>query len=405
LAAIKSVFDDNKVEISGNSGGGNLNNLVYDGHGWCGWLNTDSMSTDSNIGVSYFDGYGGPLADSFGSRLEELKDCFFADQPDHDITSGDGTLIVKFKNDVAAVINHGLWTLYSSFAQAWASADGADKGYDATMLFFGDWIADENGSFDDIGGYGGGGHFFDHGALCVRGRENHSWLTLDLNGHTINAQGKHRIIYMNEGIRMNIKNGTLTKGLASGGGNDGRGGAIWINDGDIQLDLNNLVFTENTSTVDGAAIDANNAESVNFNTVTVENNYVDSVSDKGCAVRLFDCDIRMYGKMLIRNNNSKCAETSTAYYNEFNLSLGDYIDDMGDINTDMAGSEIGLSRVSTSQEPDGFFEEHMDITEDYAVWERNIDIFKLQIKNNYKYLRVAERNDDGKATLAVYNWD
>jgi len=342
-----------KIIVKDNTGNDGNNVRITPYPGSEPLLTLTDLSEESEIWIGSDENVTFDLTDDIGELAETLKTCFHTDNDTLTVDGVDGVLTLTLKppvDAVAAVYYNKEWTFYNTIAQAWATANASDSS-DCTFRLLKDWIADEDGSFDDNGGYGENGFGFKNGTLNPRVRENNkdSWLTVDLNGYTIdknlyksngtnNPKRYGMIFYMNSDINMIIKNGTLT-----GGNTTKDGGAIFLIDDDINLKLNRMVITGNRAEGDGSAIYVDDMDSITFSTVDIRNNYVDSKKNWRCAVNLEDGDIYMYGKILICNNHS----AKYPGQGRNNLTLRDYISGMGNYDADMAGSNIHLTNITT----------------------------------------------------------
>ncbi len=271
----------------------------------------------------------------------------------------------------AAVYYQGKWRYYDTCAQAWATANACNESGVIFQLLT-DWVADSNGSFDDNGGYGDNGWGFYNGMLNFQDRgddggDKYSWFDVDLNGHTIDknlysAGSNHNFsnpvknnrrengrIFRFDGIDSNL-NVHIYGGTLRGANSTGEGGALWMNDEDVNLTLTNVTITDNCSEKNGSAIYVDICDSLTLNNVDIEWNFCDEDSNRTAAVNFDDGDFYLYGTVHIRENFGRALINED--HGQNNIMMDAYFDavDVNSTNHFTTGvkefSEIHLTYVT-----------------------------------------------------------
>jgi len=139
-------------------------------------------------------------------------------------------------------------------------------------------------------------------------------ITIDGDGYTIDADLKSRIFYINGAYTFTIQNLTLTQG--NSGSNDG--GAIYVNNSNANLNIDDCIFTNNTATNNGGAIYiGNGTATINADFTT---NTISSSGDghKGGAIYINAGNVTINGNF----TNNSGARAGAIYTNGTTQILG-----------------------------------------------------------------------------------
>lgn len=209
-----------------------------------------------------------------------------------------GTVVTK--DEAVVKISYAGKEIYlNNFTDAWFYVNEITD-QDVEMTLYSDWVAGENGSFGTGTGYGKTGNL-----EPVDRKKESTRLIIDLNGHTIDRNLDTAI---KAGNVMSIKkdgNYTIKNGLITGGNTLDRGGALWLDNDETTVNLENITISDNHADGNGGGIFLKKCDlELNIKDTTIINNSSNNYGG-GIYISKDNLSTRLSGVVVIKNNTGK----------------------------------------------------------------------------------------------------